>query len=135
MASLTWNDSYSVNIREIDDQHKRLLALVGNLHAAMMQGQGKQALGKILDGVVAYAASHFATEERLMKTHGYPEYEEHRNIHAKMTQKVVDIQKQYHQGKVNITLDTMKFLEDWVAKHILGTDKKYGPFLNSKGVL
>ena len=52
-----------------------------------------------------------------------------------MTQKVLDIQKQYHQGKVNITLDTMKFLEDWVTKHIMGTDKKYGPFLNSKGVV
>ena len=135
MASLSWNENYSVNIREIDDQHKRLLALVGNLHTAMLQGQGKQTLGKILDGVVAYAASHFATEERLMKTHGYPEFDEHRQIHARMTQKVLDIQKQYHQGQVNITLDTMKFLEDWVTKHIMGTDKKYGPFLNSKGVV
>ena len=70
-----------------------------------------------------------------MKTHGYPEYEDHRQIHEKMTQKVQDIQKQHHQGKVNITLDTMKFLEDWVTKHIMGTDKKYGPFLNSKGVV
>jgi hemerythrin len=40
MASLTWNDKYSVNIREIDEQHKRLLALMGDLHAAMLQGQG-----------------------------------------------------------------------------------------------
>jgi hemerythrin len=134
MALLTWNEKYSVNVREIDDQHKRLLTLVGNLHSAMLEGKGREGLGKVLDGVVAYAASHFAAEERLMKAHGYPEYEEHRTIHTKMTQKVLDIQKQYHQGKVNITLDTMKFLEDWVAKHIMGTDKKYGPFLNSKGV-
>ena len=135
MASLTWNDSYSVNIREIDEQHQRLLTLVGNLHTAMLQGQGKQALGKVLDGVVAYAASHFAAEERLMKTHGYPEYAEHQQIHQRMTQKVLDIQKQYHGGKINITLETMKFLEDWVSKHILGTDKKYGPFLNGQGVV
>ena len=53
MASLALNDNYSVNIKEIDDQHKRLLTLVGNLLAAMLQGQGKQALGKVLDGVVA----------------------------------------------------------------------------------
>jgi hemerythrin len=135
MASLSWNDNYSVNIREIDDQHKRLLTLVGNLHRAMLEGQGKQELGKVLDGVVAYAANHFPAEERLMKAHGYPEHEEHRTIHAKMTQKVLDIQKQYHQGQINITLETMKFLEDWVAKHIMGTDKKYCPYLNSKGVV
>jgi hemerythrin len=134
MASLSWNENYSVNIREIDEQHQKLLELVGNLHAAMLQGQGKQTLGKVLDGVVAYAANHFATEERLMKAYGYPEYDEHRTIHQKMTQKVLDIQKHYHQGKVNITLETMKFLEDWVAKHIMGTDKKYSPYLNEKGV-
>lgn len=135
MASLSWNDKFSVNIKEIDEQHKRLLALVGDLHAAMLGGQGRQALGKVLNGLISYTASHFAAEERLMKAHGYPEYEEHRNIHARMTQKVLDIQKQYQDGKINITLETMKFLEDWVAKHIMGTDKKYGPFLNSKGVV
>jgi hemerythrin len=135
MASLTWNDKFSVNIKEIDEQHKRLLTLVGNLHAAMLEGQGKQELGKVLGGLVSYTATHFATEERLMKAHGYPEYEEHRQIHQRMTQKVLDIQKQYQDGKINITLDTMKFLEDWVAKHIMGTDKKYGPFLNGKGVV
>jgi hemerythrin len=135
MASLTWNDEFSVNIKEIDEQHKRLLALMGNLHAAMMAGQGKQAMGKVLNGLISYTASHFAAEERLMKAHGYPEFEEHKNIHAKMTQKVLDIQKQYQDGKINITLDTMKFLEDWVAKHIMGTDKKYGPYLNGKGVV
>jgi hemerythrin len=135
MASLTWNDKYSVNIREIDEQHKRLVAMMGELHTAMLQGQGKQALGKILNGLIAYTASHFATEERLMKAHGYPEFEEHRDIHAKMTNKVLDIQKQYQDGKINITMETMKFLEDWVAKHIMGTDKKYGPYLNGKGVV
>lgn len=135
MASLTWNEKYSVNIKEIDEQHKRLLALVGDLHQAMLAGKGKQALAKVLNGLISYTASHFAAEERLMQAHGYPEYEEHRGIHARMTQKVLDIQKQYQDGKINITLETMKFLEDWVAKHIMGTDKKYGPYLNSKGVL
>jgi hemerythrin len=48
---------------------------------------------------------------------------------------VLDIQKQYQDGKINITMETMKFLEDWVAKHIMGTDKKYGPYLNGKGVV
>jgi hemerythrin len=28
----------------------------------------------------------------------------------------------------------MDFLKDWLCKHILESDKRYGPFLNAKGV-
>jgi len=28
----------------------------------------------------------------------------------------------------------MNFLKDWLTKHILAVDKKYGAFFNSKGV-
>ena len=135
MALLTWEERYSVQVRELDDQHKNLIGMVQALHEAMREGRGKQELNKIFAGLVTYTASHFASEERLMKMHGYPEYQEHQEIHAKMTNKALSLQKEFQAGKMGITLDTMKFLEDWVSKHILGTDKKYGPILNSKRVL
>ena len=28
----------------------------------------------------------------------------------------------------------MTYLEDWIQKHILSTDKKYVPFMQGKGV-
>jgi len=34
-----------------------------------------------------------------------------------------------------MSVEVMEFLKDWLEKHILGTDRKYGPFLNDKGVL
>lgn len=134
MANLTWSDKYSVNIREIDEQHQKLMRMINDLDAAMREGRGKQVLGKILNDLVHYAASHFATEERLMQEHGYPEYEEHKSKHEKMTLKVLDIQREYEAGKATITLDVMKFLQDWLDKHIMGTDRRYGPYLNAKRV-
>jgi hemerythrin len=134
VAGLTWNDQYSVQVRELDEQHKKLIAMVQTLHRAMREGRGKQELNKIFADLVAYTASHFSSEERLMKMHGYPDYQAHHEIHAKMTNKALSLQQEFQAGKAGITLDTMKFLEDWVAKHILVTDKKYGPFLNEKGV-
>jgi hemerythrin len=124
----------SVNVRELDAQHQKLVGLVRTLHEAMRNKQGKEALKKIFSGLVAYTATHFATEERLMQQAGYPELEEHRRIHEKMTAKVLALQQEFQQGKVGLTLEVMKFLENWVEKHILGTDKKYGPHLNQQGI-
>lgn len=129
-----WSEKYSVNVDEIDRQHKKLIGLVNTLDQAMREGKGKSVLSDVLKELVQYTQMHFAAEERIMKTNEYPAYAEHKAKHDKMTMKVLEIQKQYQEGKVAITFEVMKFLEDWVDKHILGTDKKYAPHLNSRGV-
>lgn len=134
MSTFAWSEKYSVNIREIDEQHKKLIGMVNELHQAMLQGKGKHVVGKVLGELIRYTQTHFAAEERIMKANEYSEYAEHKDKHDKMTQKVLAVQKQYQEGKVTITHDVMVFLENWVDQHIMGTDKKYAPFLNSKGV-
>jgi hemerythrin len=132
--AFVWKEAYKVDIKEIDDQHKKLIELVGSLEAAMSTGTGRQELDRILQELVSYTASHFAVEERLMAGHGYPEYEEHKAKHEKMTAKVLDLQRQYRAKKVGITIEVMNFLENWLDKHILGTDKKYAPYMKERGV-
>ena len=134
MALLSWKDEYSVNIKEVDDQHKKLIDMINELNDAMAQGKAKDVLGAILDKLVSYAASHFALEERMMQTHGYEGYPEHKDKHEKMTAKVLDLQRQYKSGQAAMTIDVMNFLKSWLDKHIVGTDMKYSAFMNSKGV-
>ena len=135
MSLFAWSEKYSVNIREIDDQHKKLIGMVGQLHDAMLQGKGKQVLGKVLGDLIQYTKTHFAAEERLMKTNGYPDYEIHKKKHDSMTDKVAHIYRDYQDGKATITMEVMNFLENWVDGHIMGTDRQYAPFLNGKGVV
>lgn len=134
MPLLPWKEEYSVKIREIDEQHKKLVAMINELNDAMSQGQAKQALEKVLDRLVGYTASHFATEERLMQTHGYPGFAEHKEKHEKMTAKVLALQQEYRSGKTRLSIEVMNFLKNWLDKHILGTDMKYSGFLISQGV-
>lgn len=134
MAFFTWKDEYSVQIKEIDDQHRQLVGMVNELHEAMMQQRAKEVLGPILNRLVNYCATHFATEERLMKTHGYLEYGEHKAKHDKIAAKVVALQDDYKSDKFNLTIEVSQFLKDWLDKHILGTDKKYCAHLHGKGV-
>jgi hemerythrin-like metal-binding protein len=129
-----WSDTYSVQIGIIDMQHKNLVKIINELHQAMIGGHGKDQLGKILSSLVTYTQAHFKTEEKLMESHGYPEYTIHKAEHDRLTRTVLDFQSKFQKNEVGLTIEVMEFLKDWLSKHIMGIDKKYTPFLNSKGV-
>ena len=134
MSLMSWKESYSVNISQIDQQHKKLVELINALHDAMAMGKAKEMLDKILNDLVSYCAGHFKLEEQLMAANDYPDFQEHKEKHDKMTAKVLSLKKEVAAGKKMISIEVMKFLEQWLDKHILGTDRQYAPFLNAKGV-
>lgn len=134
MALMDWSPGFSVNVKQFDEQHKKLVAMVNQLHEAMKVGKGGEVLGPILNSLISYTASHFADEERLMQQHGYPDLVKHKAEHDKLTKQVLDLQKQYQTTKSALSMSVMSFLRDWLINHIQGEDKKYGPFLNGKGV-
>lgn len=129
-----WSDTYSVKIGMIDMQHKNLVGMVNALHQAMVAGHGKDELGKILSALVKYTQVHFKTEEGLMESHKYPEYTQHKSEHEKLTKTVLEFQAKFQKSEVGLTIEVMQFLKDWLVKHIMGSDKRYSPFLNAQGV-
>ena len=40
----------------------------------------------------------------------------------------------FAKNQLNITINLMDFLSDWLVKHICGTDKKYSDFFNKNGI-
>ena len=134
MPKLIWCDNFSVKIAEIDAQHKKLIDMVNELSDAMAVGKGADALGDILSRLVQYTQTHFATEERLLKLYGYPNYDEHCAQHYNLTRQVLEIQDHYLTTHLGLTIPVLDFLNEWLAKHILQSDKEYAPFLTAKGL-
>ncbi len=134
MPLIQWTQSLSVNIKEIDSQHKRLIELINLLHESMRAGKGKDVLGKVLGDLADYTVSHFGTEEGLFQKYGYPEYLRHKREHDELTKQVLALKDKFETGAPVITVELMNFLKDWLNGHILNSDKKYSEFLNSKGV-
>ncbi|MBI3391927.1 MAG: bacteriohemerythrin [Nitrospirae bacterium] len=135
MALMVWDNGFSVNVKEIDAQHQKLIALINDLHDAMKTGKAKDVLGKVLSDLTDYTVYHFGVEEKLFQTHGYPEAVQHKREHDALTKQVLDIKEKFKEGKAGVTVETMAFLKDWLTNHIKKTDKKYTPFLNGKGVV
>ncbi|MFH1914790.1 MAG: bacteriohemerythrin [Pseudomonadota bacterium] len=131
---MQWADDLSVNIREVDEQHLRLINLINKLHAAMRSGKGKQATARVLDELKDYTVFHFSSEEALFEEHGYAGLLNHVAAHKAFVNKVLDFEQQILSGKSSVTMEVMNFLKDWLVKHIKGVDKKYSAFFNDRGI-
>ncbi len=134
MALVQWTDSLSVGVSQFDGEHKRLIQMLNELHDAMTQGKGRDVLGKTLNELVSYVATHFKAEERVMEQHAYSGLSAHRVEHEKLTNQVLDFQRRLQSGEVVITISLMNFLRDWLTHHIQQTDQQYTAFLNARGV-
>jgi hemerythrin len=129
-----WSSAYSVGVAGIDAQHQNLFALARELHAAMTAGQGKSAVGRVLDRLIQYTSVHFAHEERLMRLNDYPAAAAHRAEHEALTKQVVKFQEDFHAGRVMVTVQLLQFIKDWLVKHIQGSDVKMAPYVAGKAV-
>jgi hemerythrin len=134
MALITWNDSFSVQVAEIDRQHQKLVAMINDLDAAMRQGKGKDTLAQIIAGLAAYAGIHFRTEERYFEQFGYAESDSHKQEHANFSRTVADFKSRFDQGAIGLSIEVMNFLSTWLQQHIKTVDKHYGSFFNEHGL-
>ena len=134
MSLLQWNESYSVQVTSLDQQHQTLFRTINELHGAMRAGHGKDLLGKMLQRLIDYTGSHFAAEEAIIEKNGYPELAARRTAHQALVKQVLKFQKDFEAGAPVAAVDLMQFLQKWLNEHIQNTDKKYGPFLNEKGI-
>lgn len=131
---IRWTDKFVTNIKEIDDQHKKLIDLINEFYGAVKENRAKEAQGKLLSGVVDYAKYHFKTEEALMRQYGYIESEDHENAHRSFEAQVADFYRRSMRGGMVLPVELTNYLRDWLQGHILSTDQELGAFLRKKNV-
>jgi len=137
MAIFEWKEEFSINIVEIDEQHKLMLQHVNVLYEAVLaceNGIGKEGVISALKELIEFTKYHFATEEQYMSEHGYPEHELHRQEHIDLVNQLEELLEIVSIGiKPNFCNDA-DLSNDWVLSHILGADMKLGIFLNQRNI-
>lgn len=132
---IQWSSSYSVNIKLVDEQHKQLMKLINDMHRAMREKKSKDIVGSILNELLDYTVKHFKVEEDWFQQYQYPEYSTHKGIHEKLIKSALDLKARFDKGEEFVNVELMNFLKNWLLNHIMKIDKKYMPFLNSKGIV
>jgi hemerythrin len=113
-------------VKGIDDQHKRLVELINELYEAMQTGKGKEILSSILERLFHYATIHFSDEEEYMRLFGSPMDKKHEEKHKDFIKKIIELQKNFNEGKAGISIEVLFYLKEWLLKHIMLEDKKFG---------
>ncbi|MCU7846243.1 MAG: bacteriohemerythrin [Candidatus Thiodiazotropha sp. (ex Monitilora ramsayi)] len=131
---VAWDDSLSVGIQVIDDEHQKLLSLINNLQTSVLYPTGESFERQALSELVDYTKYHFEREEKLMQENGYPDYEPHKQQHEEMIAKVNVFLQSYENDREGTVDELTGFLKTWLINHIAGTDQKYSQFLRDKGV-
>lgn len=144
MVFFEWRDAFSVQIAQIDQQHRRLIELVNDLHAAIERSNELATMEAVLSEIdtvvtvigelIRYASYHFTTEEDYMTEYAYPGYDDHRRQHQSFIGKIDAYKRSFEKERTRISIDIATFIRQWWEVHILDSDKKCGAFLYDKGL-
>ena len=136
MPIITWKDEYSVGVKELDEQHKKLMEMINELSRLYTEKKFKNAdVDKVFNEFTEYATYHLDTEEHYFNLYGYPDKDKHVPFHDKYRAKTKELKEKYNAGKIeDVLFEINNFIYEWWTWHILNVDKEYTSFFNANGL-
>lgn len=131
---MEWSNEYSVNVRVLDDQHKRLFFLVDSLTKAMHEGKGNDIIQSVIDELTQYTVSHFKEEEAILVKINYPKTQYHIIEHKNFINKLNSFKQEVGTKHMGVSINVLGFLRDWLVNHILHKDKDYSNFMKMNNI-
>jgi hemerythrin len=135
MTEIEWDDSLSVGVDLIDEQHKMLIQRMKDLAEAVRSSRGAEQIVKTLGFMIDYTEFHFSTEEKHMTELGYPLFKSHKQQHEEFKSTLNDMVMEFEEDGATAQLGEWvnNYLINWLVKHIKSVDTKLSEFLQEKG--
>ncbi len=130
MAFFEWKEEYLVHIPEIDEQHQHLFEIVNNFLETITTLSKHENVIPVVDSTVHeimdYTVYHFSTEEKYLRLYDYPNLAEHRAIHRKIMDEVLEIWNSVKAGSVSLDpVEVTSLAGRYLVNHIIEEDGKY----------
>jgi hemerythrin len=136
MPKVEWNESLSVGVDLIDEQHKGLIQRINAMSIALEEHQGEREVMRTLGFLIDYTDYHFSTEQRHMAATDYPGLEEHQAKHEEFKDTLSRTEQEFREeGSTKILADSIHtLLWNWLVNHIQDVDQRFGRYLAEKGM-
>ncbi len=123
MAYMQWTEDLETGIQVIDEQHKRIIGYINELHDASEAGNAAE-VQEVLEGLLDYTVTHFEFEEQLQEKAGYPFLKAHQRVHEIFMKRIAAFRERANNGE-NIIPELLSMLRVWLSSHIKGDDRDY----------
>ena len=129
MKDLVWDKLLSVQVDEIDQDHRRLIDLFNILSHSVADEDAANYIEAVMEELISCTVWHFRHEERFMVKYGYESFTEHKTEHQELIESARALQTKLIQEGKEFSSEDITFLEHWLTGHILTADMKLGAFL------
>lgn len=125
-----WTEKYDTHIDEVDEQHRKLVAILNRIYAEVEEETlTADRLDQLLEELADYTDYHFKEEEELMERKHVSQA--HIKLHKMEHQAFIyDIKRLQAKRATAASVPELgqqaaAFVMNWLALHILGIDQSY----------
>ncbi|MEW5727832.1 MAG: hemerythrin family protein [Pseudomonadota bacterium] len=127
---LVWEEGYKIGHEEMDAEHLILFSLLNQLDTNINADMAGDCVADVVRALGAYIDYHFAHEEALMRSWGYPGLEAHSAKHHDFMGELARLRRDALSGdNLTAALRLRGFVLEWLLGHILAEDAEYARFI------
>lgn len=130
-VQLSWHAAYACGNAQIDAQHRALFRDTNQILSALLSGRPEYEVSTLIDRLINDVVQHFQDEEVIITAAGFPGAAEHAAIHRALLEKAAHVANRFHAGTLGIGELFQYLAQDVVAKHMLGADRAFFPYLEA----
>lgn len=131
MDIITWDETYSVGIDLLDQQHKKIVSIINQLITHNELDVRSEAISDLLSDLTQYAHNHFLTEEAVLEKFNYDSIDDQKKEHKEYRLKIVNFCMDTVDHKISVPQNLKEYIYHWWKDHILISDMAYKPFFEN----
>ncbi|MFZ1084509.1 MAG: bacteriohemerythrin [Terracidiphilus sp.] len=129
---VAWTSHMSVEVKLLDNDHKKLLILLSELHDGATSNCMPQILEMTFETLLQTLRAHFAHEEQLFTETAFPGAAAHEREHDHLIQRFRVLQARLRNcSDQEASLEIITLLKNCIFNHIEYSDQEYVPHLNA----
>jgi hemerythrin len=132
---LEWTPELSVGRADLDAQHVEIFRRGARLITALRAGDRGE-VGPTIAYLSAYASTHFAEEEKLMREAAYPGLADHARQHSGFVAELGRLAAGFDRKGATalLAMEIHNWLAGWLRSHLGETDRALVEYLRQRGV-
>ena len=124
MVLIEWRKEFEVGIPDVDHEHQELIKLINDLHDAISGENATISVMDFLGEIYSHVSAHFALEEKIMRTHKYDQYVDHKADHERLLDELRDIMDDYEESAYFSDEEFATHVERWFTEHFKTKDAR-----------